>query len=65
MQVHIAASECLLDMIKVFQAVSGRQVEEEFKDELLHLLAVEKNDIAKSLLNQCIESCRRINVDTL
>ncbi|KAF3771831.1 hypothetical protein EJ110_NYTH59416, partial [Nymphaea thermarum] len=56
-EVHVAASECLLDMIKVFQAVSSRQVEEKFKDELLHLLDVEKNEVAKSLLKQCIENC--------
>ncbi|XP_031477538.1 uncharacterized protein LOC116248548 isoform X3 [Nymphaea colorata] len=62
-QVHVAASECLLDMIKVFQAVSGRQVEEKFKDELLYLLDVEKNEVAKSLLKQCIESCCGIYVE--
>ncbi|XP_077218029.1 ARM repeat superfamily protein isoform X2 [Tasmannia lanceolata] len=54
-QVHIAASECLLEMLELFEAVpTVERKETGFKDELIHLFEVEKNEQAKSLLMKCI-----------
>ncbi|KAK1292730.1 hypothetical protein QJS10_CPB17g01685 [Acorus calamus] len=54
-QVHIAASECLLDMTKLYKSIPPTEREAvAFKDELIHLCEVEKNEQAKSLLRGCI-----------
>ncbi|KAK1280870.1 hypothetical protein QJS04_geneDACA015003 [Acorus gramineus] len=54
-QVHIAASECLLDMTKLYKSIPPMEREAVvFKDELIHLSEVEKNEQAKSLLRGCI-----------
>ncbi|KAL9260866.1 Proteasome adapter and scaffold protein ECM29-like protein [Drosera capensis] len=54
-QVHIAASECLLQVIELqqrFHPALSKDVE--FKGELVHLYEIEKNDQAKSLMKRCI-----------
>ncbi|KAJ4979048.1 hypothetical protein NE237_009828 [Protea cynaroides] len=54
-QVHIAASECLLELTslyKVFAPVPRKDIG--FKHELIHLCEVEKNELAKSSLRKCI-----------
>ncbi|XP_058078401.1 uncharacterized protein LOC131226734 [Magnolia sinica] len=55
-QVHIAASECLLEMTKLYKAsLTVSRKEAGFKDELIHLHEVEKSEQAKSLLRKCID----------
>ncbi|KAK7276642.1 hypothetical protein RIF29_17785 [Crotalaria pallida] len=54
-QVHVSASECLLEVLKLAQDVpSVIVINEGFKDELLHLCEIEKNEEAKSLLRKCV-----------
>ncbi|KAF5447658.1 hypothetical protein F2P56_033192 [Juglans regia] len=55
-QVHIAASECLLEITNLIRNLpSMHWMDIRFKDELLHQLELEKNGEAKSLLRKCIE----------
>ncbi|KAJ9146595.1 hypothetical protein P3X46_028837 [Hevea brasiliensis] len=55
-QVHITASECLLGITKLCrQLASVNWTDVGFKEELLHLCEVEKNEEAKSYLKRCIE----------
>ncbi|KAG2674643.1 hypothetical protein I3760_13G146600 [Carya illinoinensis] len=55
-QVHIAASECLMEITNLIRNLpSMHWMDIRFKDELLHQLEVEKNVEAKSLLRKCIE----------
>ncbi|KAK9169658.1 hypothetical protein Syun_001798 [Stephania yunnanensis] len=50
-QVHITASECLLDMINLYKAVPVlSRRDPEFKGELINLCEVEKNAQAKTTL---------------
>lgn len=54
-QVHVSASECLLEIMKLSVAVfSVSEINEEFKNELLHQYEIEKNGEAKSLLRMCV-----------
>ncbi|CAL5190433.1 unnamed protein product [Lathyrus oleraceus] len=54
-QVHVSASECLLEIMKLSVAVpSVIAINEEFKKELLHQYEIEKNEGAKSLLRMCV-----------
>ncbi|KAF8017206.1 hypothetical protein BT93_H2409 [Corymbia citriodora subsp. variegata] len=54
-QVHINASECLLEMITLCRELpSTLGTEAGLKDLLAHLHEVEKNEQAKSLLKRCI-----------
>ncbi|CAK9158428.1 unnamed protein product [Ilex paraguariensis] len=56
MIVHIAASECLMEVTNLYgllPMVDGTEVG--FKEELLKQYEVEKNEQAKSLLKKCID----------
>ncbi|XP_061372568.1 uncharacterized protein LOC133315038 [Gastrolobium bilobum] len=54
-QVHVSASECLLEVIKLSMDVPVvSSINEGFKDELLHQYEIEKNEEAKSLLRKCV-----------
>ncbi|XP_065879858.1 uncharacterized protein [Euphorbia lathyris] len=56
-QVHIAASECLVDITMLYGQLhpSVNWTEIGFKEELIHLYEVEKNETAKSYLKKCID----------
>ncbi|KAL5708464.1 hypothetical protein ACHQM5_019256 [Ranunculus cassubicifolius] len=55
-QVHIAAAEGLLEIIKLYKGVANVEDKEiEFKQELVHLCEIEKNEVAKTLLKRCLE----------
>ncbi|KAH7672010.1 proteasome component ECM29 protein [Dioscorea alata] len=54
-QVHIAASECLLEVSKLYSKSPALDKGHEIKSELIHLLEVEKSEEAKSLLRNCIQ----------
>ncbi|XP_028798613.1 proteasome adapter and scaffold protein ECM29 [Neltuma alba] len=55
-QVHISASECLLDMLKLFMDQPQLSaINEGFEGELRHLHETEKNGEAKSLLKKCVD----------
>ncbi|RWW18026.1 hypothetical protein GW17_00018013 [Ensete ventricosum] len=53
-QVHISASECLLEMSKLYRDTPTCMEDVELKEELVHLCEVEKSEQAKTLLTQCI-----------
>ncbi|XP_056161044.1 uncharacterized protein LOC115693959 [Syzygium oleosum] len=54
-QVHISASECLLEMITLCRELPPTfWTDAGLKDRLVHLHEVEKNEQAKSLLKRCI-----------
>ncbi|URE19654.1 Proteasome-associated protein ECM29 [Musa troglodytarum] len=53
-QVHISASECLLEMSKLYRDTPTCMEDVELKDELVRLCEVEKSEQAKTLLGQCI-----------
>ncbi|MED6172000.1 hypothetical protein PIB30_046082 [Stylosanthes scabra] len=54
-QVHVSASECLVEVLKLSKEVpSVSTINEGFKDELLHQCEIEKNEEAKSLLRKCV-----------
>lgn len=53
-QVHISASECLLEMSKLYRDTPTHKEEIEFLDELVDLCQVEKSEQAKTYLRQCI-----------
>ncbi|KDP43192.1 hypothetical protein JCGZ_22744 [Jatropha curcas] len=55
-QVHITASECLVEMMRLYRQVAPlRWTDVGFKEELLHQYEVEKNEEAKSYLKKCID----------
>ncbi|WCJ20554.1 Proteasome adapter and scaffold protein ECM29 [Euphorbia peplus] len=56
-QVHIAASECLLEITMLYGKLvpSVNWMEVGFKEELIHIYEVEKNEKAKSYLKKCID----------
>lgn len=63
-QVHLAASECLLDLLTMYQDIqSVHPPEIGFKDELLHLSEVEKNEEAKFLLRKCVDILESLKKD--
>ncbi|XP_068658632.1 uncharacterized protein [Aristolochia californica] len=54
-QVHVAASECILEILELYKVVPLVEKEEVgFKSDLVHLCEVEKSEQAKSLLFSCI-----------
>ncbi|KAK7300265.1 hypothetical protein RJT34_11106 [Clitoria ternatea] len=54
-QVHVSASECLLEVLKLSVVTpSVSAINDGFKDELLHQFEIEKNEGAKSLLRECV-----------
>ncbi|KAJ3681025.1 hypothetical protein LUZ60_015514 [Juncus effusus] len=54
-QVHIAASECLLEMSKLYTNIPSQYKKDvSFKDDLISLCESEKNEQAKTLLRECI-----------
>ncbi|GKU93498.1 hypothetical protein SLEP1_g7091 [Rubroshorea leprosula] len=55
-QVHVAASECLLEITKLCKHISSvHWTETGIKGELLNQIEAEKNEQAKSLLRKCVE----------
>ncbi|XP_024961967.1 proteasome adapter and scaffold protein ECM29 isoform X1 [Cynara cardunculus var. scolymus] len=55
-QVHIAASECLQELTKLYRDLPEVPIAEVgFKNELLHQWEIEKNEQAKSLMKNCID----------
>ncbi|XP_074321211.1 uncharacterized protein LOC141657772 [Silene latifolia] len=54
-QVHVAAAECLLQVLDLCQAVQPQPaVDKELKESVSELYETEKNDQAKSLLKNCL-----------
>lgn len=54
-QVHTAASECLLQMSRLYRSIPSAQRQKvEFREELVHLHEVEKSEQAKTLLGKVI-----------
>ncbi|XP_042400814.1 proteasome adapter and scaffold protein ECM29-like isoform X2 [Zingiber officinale] len=53
-QVHVAASECLLQMIELYRDTPPHNEDIHFLAELSHLCEIEKSAQAKTLLRQCI-----------
>ncbi|KAJ3684358.1 hypothetical protein LUZ61_013522 [Rhynchospora tenuis] len=54
-QVHIAASECLLEVSKLYRNLpSERKMDLSFKDDITSLCESEKNEQAKAFLRECI-----------
>ncbi|CAH2033513.1 unnamed protein product [Thlaspi arvense] len=52
-QVHVAASQCLLELIELYSRVSSMHpLEVDFKAEVISLLELEKSEEAKSLLRK-------------
>ncbi|KAL4027472.1 hypothetical protein IC575_010638 [Cucumis melo] len=65
-QVHISASECLLEIIKLYTDLpSVHRTDIGIKAELLHLSEIEKNEVAKSLLKTCIENLENLHQDKI
>lgn len=58
-QVHIAASECLLEITELCRSISAAAnrscTDKGIKGEVVHLLEMEKNEQAKSTLKKCID----------
>lgn len=55
-QVHMAASECLLELTNQYVTVPPvKHSELKFMTELIDLCEIEKNEQAKSLLKKCIQ----------
>ncbi|KAL2941950.1 Proteasome adapter and scaffold protein ECM29 [Bienertia sinuspersici] len=53
-QVHVAASECLLQVIELYGAIQpASAVDKGFKENVAQLCETEKNEQAKSLLKKC------------
>uniref|UniRef100_A0A1D1XKS2 Proteasome-associated protein ECM29 n=1 Tax=Anthurium amnicola TaxID=1678845 RepID=A0A1D1XKS2_9ARAE len=55
-QVHISASESLYEMINLFKESPPACRNLSFRDELVHLCEIEKNEQAKLLLQRCLAS---------
>lgn len=52
-QFHVAASQCLVELIELYSMVSSvHPVEADFKAEIVSLLELEKSEEAKSLLRK-------------
>lgn len=55
LQVHIAASECLLDLSKLYRDFPLLdRTEAKFEDELTELCESEKSEQAKTILKECL-----------
>ncbi|KAL6906048.1 hypothetical protein ACP4OV_003649 [Aristida adscensionis] len=60
-QVHTAASECLLELCKLYRDFPlTERTEAKFEDELAELFESEKSEQAKSLLKQCLVILRSL-----
>ncbi|KAK6235429.1 hypothetical protein SCA6_010766 [Theobroma cacao] len=60
-QVHVAASECLVEITDLAGRISAvNWTDTGMKGELLHLLEMEKNEQAKSLLRKCIDALEKL-----
>ncbi|CAA7406117.1 unnamed protein product [Spirodela intermedia] len=59
-QVHMAASECLLEMISLWKEAPPVDPKLTFIEELTHLCEVEKNEQAKSLLHRCLADLQNL-----
>ncbi|XP_062171204.1 uncharacterized protein LOC133876988 [Alnus glutinosa] len=65
-QVHITASECLLEITNLVKGLpSVQSISVGFKDELLHQLEVEKNGEAKSLLRKCTDIIENLKLENV
>ncbi|KAF5177779.1 Arm repeat superfamily protein [Thalictrum thalictroides] len=65
-QVHIGASECLLEMTKLYKARTPLQDKDIiFTGELVHLCEVEKNEQAKSSLRKCLDILEGLQPDSM
>ncbi|KAI9194392.1 hypothetical protein LWI28_005521 [Acer negundo] len=63
-QVHITASECLLEIFKLYRQIPYvASTDFVFKSELLHQYEVEKNGEAKSLLKKCIDILENLGLE--
>jgi proteasome component ECM29 len=55
LQVHVAASECLLDLSKLYRDFPlSNRTEAKFEDELTELCESEKSEQAKAILKECL-----------
>lgn len=62
-QVHISASECLLEIFKLYRQISSVYSSNiGIKGELVHQCEMEKNMEAKSLLKMCIDILENLEV---
>ncbi|KAL8170504.1 hypothetical protein V2J09_022308 [Rumex salicifolius] len=65
-QVHVSASECLLQLFELFKTFKHKPAKElVFKSDLVTLIDVEKNEQAKSLLKSCLANLEAIETDVL
>ncbi|CAM0950342.1 unnamed protein product [Alopecurus aequalis] len=65
-QVHIAASECLLELIKLYRDFPLTERREAmFEGELIQLCESEKSEQAKALLKQCLAALRDLTGVTM
>ncbi|KAM4096438.1 hypothetical protein ACJW30_08G104900 [Castanea mollissima] len=65
-QVHITASECLLEITKLFRDLpSAHLIDVGFKNEILNQLGVEKNGEARSLLKRCIDILENLRIENV
>ena len=65
MQVHVAASECLLDLLTMYRDTHPvHPPEVGFKDELLHLSEIEKSEEAKFSLTKCVDIIETLERDS-
>ncbi|XP_050283087.1 uncharacterized protein LOC126723567 [Quercus robur] len=65
-QVHITASECLLEITKLFGDLpSAHLIDVGFKNEILNQLGVEKNGEARSLLKRCIDILENLKIENV
>ncbi|KAI3523966.1 hypothetical protein L1887_02516 [Cichorium endivia] len=65
-QVHIAASECLCELTKLYRDLPEVSIAEiTFKTELLHQWEIEKNEQAKSNMKNCIDIIDSLQHKTL
>ncbi|XP_071911777.1 uncharacterized protein [Coffea arabica] len=64
-QVHVAASECLLDLLTMYRDTHPVHPPEiGFKDELLHLSEIEKSEEAKFSLRKCVDILETLERDS-
>ncbi|XP_044946463.1 proteasome adapter and scaffold protein ECM29 isoform X3 [Hordeum vulgare subsp. vulgare] len=65
-QVHIAASECLLELIKLYRDFPLEERREaKFEGELIQLCESEKSEQAKALLKQCLAALKELTGVTM
>lgn len=65
-QVHVAASETLLVIVKLYEKLQTIHCrDEKFMGELVHLYEVEKNGEAKSLLKKCIDALENLKQENV